>query len=210
MPGRRQREAPTSGKTPSAIRVTPPGKPGPYGRRVRADQRRRQGHVESRRLQCLRHVAETAAEARRRQCLDLVSHSNLSFSMEKRRPKPDARLPGGRLGSAPSTDRRSEGILMLVRGASVPIDVAAELANVEVRVIRQWAAIDALKIEWRGGMEVVPLDQVQTLSGWAGRRTGSNPRHAALRGRLRGVMTDTLSVTGLQKLAQERGAASKG
>lgn len=98
---------------------------------------------------------------------------------------------------------------MLVKGASVPIDVAAELANVEVRAIRQWAAMDALKIEWRGGMEVVPLDQVQTLSGWAG-RTGSDPRRAALRGRLRGVMTDTLSVTGLQELARERGAASKG
>lgn len=94
---------------------------------------------------------------------------------------------------------------MLIKGASVPIRVAAELANVEVRAIRQWAAIGALKIEWQGDMEVVRLDKVQQVSGssWRG---SPDSRREALRGHLQGVTIDTLSVTGLQQLARERGA----
>nr|MBA2599185.1 hypothetical protein [Actinomycetota bacterium] len=93
---------------------------------------------------------------------------------------------------------------MLIKGASVPIGVAAELANVEVRAIRQWAAIDALEIEWQGDMEVVQLDKVQQLSGSS--RESPDSRREALRGRLRGVTIDDLSVTDLQQLARERGA----
>ena len=91
---------------------------------------------------------------------------------------------------------------MLIKGASVPIGVAAELANVEVRAIRQWAAAGALGIDWQGDMEVVQLDKVQQLSGsWRG---SPSSRREALRGRLRGVTIDDLSVTGLQQLARER------
>lgn len=93
---------------------------------------------------------------------------------------------------------------MLIKGASVPIGVAAELANVEVRAIRQWAAIGALTIDWQSDMEVVQLDKVQQLSAsWGG---SPDYRREALRGRLRGVTIDDLSVTGLQQLARERDA----
>ncbi len=53
---------------------------------------------------------------------------------------------------------------MLIKGASVSIHAAAELTNVEVRKIRQWAATGALTIESRGDMEVVRLHEVKALS----------------------------------------------
>jgi hypothetical protein len=89
---------------------------------------------------------------------------------------------------------------MLIQGASVPIHAAAELANVEVRAIRQWAATGALTIEARGDMEVVRLDQVKALSGTPWR--SPSRRGEALRGRMAGETTQTLSVLDLQEKAR--------
>jgi hypothetical protein len=92
---------------------------------------------------------------------------------------------------------------MLIKGASVPIHAAAELANVEVRAIRQWAATGALAIELQGDMEVVRLDEVKALSGTPRRRSPSR-RGEALRGRMAGETTETLSVLHLQEKARDR------
>jgi hypothetical protein len=74
---------------------------------------------------------------------------------------------------------------MLIEGASLPLHLAAELATVEVRTIRQWAATGALDIELLGVIEVVRLDKVQALAGSSGRASPSR-RREALRGGLRG------------------------
>lgn len=92
---------------------------------------------------------------------------------------------------------------MLMKGASVPIHAAAELANVEIRAIRQWAATGSLTIESRGDMEVVRLDEVKALSGTRWRRSPSR-RGEALRGRMAGETTETLSVLDLQEKARDR------
>jgi hypothetical protein len=91
---------------------------------------------------------------------------------------------------------------MLIKGASVPIHAAAELANIEVRAIRQWAATGALTIESRGDMEVVRLDEVKALSGTPWRRSASR-RGEALRERKAGEATETLSVLELQEKARD-------
>jgi hypothetical protein len=92
---------------------------------------------------------------------------------------------------------------MLIQGASVPIHAAADVANVEVRAIRQWAATGALTIESRGDMEVVRLDEVKALSGTPWKRSPSR-RGEALRGRMAGETTETLSVLDLQEKARDR------
>ncbi len=92
---------------------------------------------------------------------------------------------------------------MLIKGASVSIHAAAELANVEVRVIRQWAATGALTIGLQGDMEVVRLDEVKALSGAPWRRFPSR-RGDGLRGRMAGETTETLSVLDLQEKARDR------
>jgi hypothetical protein len=81
-----------------------------------------------------------------------------------------------------------------------------ELANVEVGAIRQWAASGALTIESRGEMEVVRLDEVKALSGTPRRRSPSR-RGEALRGRMAGETTQTLSVLDLQEKARTRDPA---
>ena len=60
---------------------------------------------------------------------------------------------------------------------TVTIEVAAELMNVEVRAIREWAAIGSLEIERRGDQEAVHLGQVRTLA-----RSPLGPREAASHG----------------------------
>jgi hypothetical protein len=92
---------------------------------------------------------------------------------------------------------------MLIKGASVSIHAAAELANVEVRVIRQWAATGALTIGLQGDMEVVRLDEVKALSGTPWRRSATR-RGETLRGRMAGEATETLSVLDLQERARDR------
>jgi hypothetical protein len=52
----------------------------------------------------------------------------------------------------------------MMPNGSVLLEAAAELARVDVRTIRQWAAIGAVEIDWRGEMEVVRLDRVKFLA----------------------------------------------
>ena len=93
----------------------------------------------------------------------------------------------------------------MMPSGSVLIEAAAELAHVEVRTIRQWAAIGALEIEWRGDMEVVRLDRVKFLSSAWNMPSRDPGERQALRGLLGDATVDTPSVTGLQQLARERG-----
>lgn len=96
---------------------------------------------------------------------------------------------------------------MVGEDGSVTIEAAAELMGIDVRVIREWAAIGSLRLERRGDEEVVHLGQVRTLfrsptdSGSAGSRRG------ALRVLRRDTKTDAESIAGLQELARERSAA---
>ena len=92
---------------------------------------------------------------------------------------------------------------------AVTIESAAELMDIDMRSIRQWSAIGSLRIERRGGSEVVDLGQVRALmrSGLAsaGRR---DERRGALQGPLREAKAvDPQSVAGLQELAREWAAA---
>jgi hypothetical protein len=89
---------------------------------------------------------------------------------------------------------------------SVPIEAAAELALVDVRTIRQWAAIGAIEIERRGETEVVPLDRLKFLvSTWNIPSRDRSSERVAIRGLLGEARVLTPSVTGLQELARERG-----
>ena len=90
---------------------------------------------------------------------------------------------------------------------TVTIEVAAELMNVEVRAIREWAAIGSLEIERRGDEEAVHLGQVKTLArSPLGSQGGGESRRGTLRVLLRDAKTDTESIAGLQELARERSA----
>jgi hypothetical protein len=131
--------------------------------------------------------------------------SNLRPSFLDRHLKPDAPPPAVHLESAPHYFEESRH-LMLIQGASVPIHAAAELANVEVRAIRQWAATGALAIESRGDMEVVRLDKVKALSATPSRRSPSQ-HGEALRGRMAGETTETLSVARPARKSSRPGAS---
>ena len=92
---------------------------------------------------------------------------------------------------------------MVRRNASVTIEAAAELANVDICTIREWSADGVLEIERRGEMEAVRLDKVDALA----RAEAARTRTA--RGALRGLLgeatrTDPLDVTELQGLVRER------
>jgi hypothetical protein len=88
--------------------------------------------------------------------------------------------------------------------ASVTLDAAAELAGVERESIRRWSETGSLQIRLLGDMEVVRLDEVKALKGSAPTETRTG--RAALRQRLRGATTETLSVTDLQERAREGGS----
>jgi hypothetical protein len=97
---------------------------------------------------------------------------------------------------------------MVGEDGSVTIEAAAELMNIEVRVIREWSAIGSLQIERRGDEEVVHLGHVRALiRSPLGSGAGVEPRRGALRMLLRDTRTDTESIAGLQELARERTAA---
>ena len=94
----------------------------------------------------------------------------------------------------------------MMPNGSVLIEAAAELAQVEIRTIRQWAAIGALEIEWRGEMEVVRLDRVKFLaSSWNMSSRSRSSEREAIRGLLGDASVETPSVAELQQLARERG-----
>jgi hypothetical protein len=89
------------------------------------------------------------------------------------------------------------------RHASVTVDAAAELVNVDSATIRRWSASGTVEIEWRGDMEVVRLDQVEAANAMS-RRERSSSQRGELRSRLEGATIDELSVAGLQQLARDR------
>jgi hypothetical protein len=88
---------------------------------------------------------------------------------------------------------------------SVSLETAAELAHVDVRTIRQWAAIGAIEIEWRGDTEIVRLDRVKFLAGaWSLPTRSPEAERRALRGLLGEMTVGTPSVRELQQLARAR------
>jgi predicted site-specific integrase-resolvase len=89
--------------------------------------------------------------------------------------------------------------------ASVTVDAAANLVQVDAETIRRWSKDGTIEIELRGDMEVVRLDQVRHAAATRRERRGSN--RAALRARLDGATVDDLSVVDLQELARGRVAA---
>jgi hypothetical protein len=95
---------------------------------------------------------------------------------------------------------------MVGEDGSVTIETAAELMNIDVRLIREWSAIGSLQIERRGDEEVVHLGQVRLLLR-SGSGESAEPRRGALRVLLRDTRTDTEGVAWLQELARERSAA---
>jgi hypothetical protein len=90
------------------------------------------------------------------------------------------------------------------KNASVTIDAAAQLTDIDASTIRHWSEIGALEIEHRGDMEVVRLDRVRWLSQSPPRVLKTVTRNAALRDRLGGATLETLDVTDLQELARDR------
>lgn len=90
----------------------------------------------------------------------------------------------------------------------VTIEAAAELSGVGVATVRAWAENGTLTIQARGDMEVVRLDQVQTLA--ARERTHGR---SALRARLQSARSPAgdgkVDVGDLQHLARERAGARR-
>lgn len=88
--------------------------------------------------------------------------------------------------------------------ASVTIEAAAELVDIDAATIRHWSNIGQLEIERLGDMEVVRLDRVNRLAASPHHGTPKTARNAALKERLGGASTETLDVTDLQELARDR------
>ena len=87
--------------------------------------------------------------------------------------------------------------------ASVTIEAAAELADVDAATIRHWSEVGALEIRHVGDMEVVRLDRVELLS-QSPRAATKVIRNAGLRARLGDATIETPSVIDLQELARDR------
>lgn len=92
--------------------------------------------------------------------------------------------------------------------ASVTVDAAANLVQLDVETIRRWSADGTIEIELRGDMEVVRLDQVRHAAATRPRPRVSS--RAALRARLDGATIEDLSVVDLQELARGRVATGRG
>jgi hypothetical protein len=73
--------------------------------------------------------------------------------------------------------------LRYASNASVPIEIAADQAGVDVAQIRRWADIQGLEIQRRGSLETVRLDRVMALSASA-RRNDARSTRGALKARL--------------------------
>jgi phage terminase Nu1 subunit (DNA packaging protein) len=104
-------------------------------------------------------------------------------------------------GDAMNNSRRDS----IIRHPSVPISAAAELTDVDVPTVRDWARRGSLVIEQRGDMEVVQLEAVTAL---ASRRRAS--RNRGLRDRLRqedgtvAVLAELVNIADLQELARQQ------
>jgi hypothetical protein len=93
--------------------------------------------------------------------------------------------------------------------ASVTLQAAADLVDVDAATIRRWTDSGSIEVELRGDMEVVRLDQVRAAaaSNRGRRRSGAD----ALRERLDGAtLGGTLSVLDLQEQAREDGRPARG
>ena len=98
----------------------------------------------------------------------------------------------------------SEGLeRSLGKNASVTVEAAARLVNVDVATIRHWSDVGSIEIERRGDMDVVRLDRVRVLTDSS--RAGKGTRHGLLKALLRDApRSETPSVIVLQELAREK------
>ena len=93
----------------------------------------------------------------------------------------------------------------LGKNASVTIEAAARLVDVDVETIRHWSEIGSIEIEQRGDMDVVRLDRVRVLTDSS--RVDRNKPFGALRALLRDApRSETPSVILLQELVREKAA----
>jgi DNA-binding transcriptional MerR regulator len=91
----------------------------------------------------------------------------------------------------------------LGKNASVTVEAAARLVNVDVATIRHWSDVGLIEIEQRGDMDVVRLDRVRVLTDPS--RAGRGTRHGSLQALLRDApRTETPSVVVLQELVREK------
>jgi hypothetical protein len=96
----------------------------------------------------------------------------------------------------------------LGKNASVTVEAAARLVDVDVETIRHWSDIGSIEIEQRGDMDVVRLDRVRVLTDPSKTGTGG-ARHGLLRALLRDApRSETPSVVVLQELAREKAGIS--
>jgi DNA-binding transcriptional MerR regulator len=91
----------------------------------------------------------------------------------------------------------------LGKNASVTVEAAARLVDIDVETIRHWSDIGSIEIEQRGDMDVVRLDRVRVLT------ESSRARRDTPFGLLRALLRDaprseTPSVIVLQELAREK------
>jgi hypothetical protein len=92
----------------------------------------------------------------------------------------------------------------LSANASVTIEAAAELANVDVRSIRELSAAGVVQIEHRGDIETVRVSEVDALA-TAGAARRRKRQRESLRGLLReATRVESLGVGELQELVRER------
>jgi hypothetical protein len=93
--------------------------------------------------------------------------------------------------------------------ASVTLEAAASLVDLDTATIRRWTEDGSIEVEWRGDMEVVRLDHVRAAA--ASNHARRPPSGAALRARLDGAsLGETLSVIDLQERARDRAAPARG
>lgn len=91
----------------------------------------------------------------------------------------------------------------LGKNASVTVEAAARLVDVDVETIRHWSDIGSIEIEQRGDMDVVRLDRVRVLTDSS--RAVRGTRHGLLHALLRDApRSETPSVVVLQELAREK------
>jgi hypothetical protein len=123
----------------------------------------------------------------------------LAFGGSNGGPKPDVLTTPSLYGwTMPEGLERSLG-----KNASVTVEAAARLVDVDVETIRHWSDIGSIEIEQRGDMDVVRLDRVRVLtdSSRAHRDTPFGLLRALLRDAPR---TETPSVVVLQELVREK------
>jgi hypothetical protein len=87
--------------------------------------------------------------------------------------------------------------------ASVTIEAAARLVDVDVATIRHWSDVGSIEIEHRGDMDVVRLDRVRQLT--SSSRAGARTPFGWLRALLRDAeKVESPSVVILQELVREK------